>query len=207
MLVRAILLFFLFSVPAVSVLAADIDSGEWRSVDDASNVSYVVGFTLGDVVGRSGQIRVAGRVNGGWVDISAAAPVASFDSGDSRRDRDMRDTVDADAYPVVRFSGEGQLCVFENDRCTMEVAGVLDFAGVERHYESIPVVVNRIDDDLVRANLSFEFLLSDHDVDRPRLLFWRIDDEVMISGTVTMSAVDPASSPHQNEQDGAAPRR
>jgi hypothetical protein len=69
------------------------------------NVAFDAEATLGDFTGTSES--VAGRVVGaaamegvrGWVEF----PAASLRTGNGKRDRDMRSSLEVDRFPVIRF--------------------------------------------------------------------------------------------------------
>ncbi|PSQ93859.1 MAG: YceI family protein, partial [Bacteroidetes bacterium QH_2_63_10] len=94
-------------------------------------------------------------------------PVATFDSGNDRRDRGMRDVTEAEEYPFVTFRGTDFSPVFwgrgaEGYRGRWTVAGELTFHG--RTHPLADTVSVRVSGDTVRARAQFKVSLTRFDV-------------------------------------------
>lgn len=101
--------------------------------------------TLGDFVGTTDSVRGA-LVGGarledvtGWV----AAPVSSLRTGNGKRDKDLRKSMEVELYPVMRFDLR-TLRVTEalDDVTTVELQGTLTIHGRERAVR-LPGVISR----------------------------------------------------------------
>ena len=152
----------------------------------ASVVEYTGSAPLHDWTGTSRE--ASGRLD---LDLDAPSqsrvevrvPVASFDSGNGRRDRKMRDITDSDAHPDVTFASTaiepalwGQTGSGQGGR--WRVRGDLTFHGVTRAVE-VPVRVSA-EGGAFRAEGDFEISLEAYDVPRPKLAFVPIADTIRI---------------------------
>jgi hypothetical protein len=97
-----------------------------------------------------------------------AIPVKSFDSGDSNRDLNMMNTVEAATYPVVTAKGKFKKELWGQKEFTIEA--LVNFHGVEATY---PVTV--LDQG---KKASFKVDLDRHKIERPSLFTVKIDKEV-----------------------------
>jgi len=190
-----------------------------------SEIDYTGSAPLHDWTGTSRD--VAGRfvLDPENADSSRAvigAPVASFDSGNDRRDRKMREVTEADRYPIVRFRATevrplqwGRTDDGKAGR--WRATGTLTFHG-QTHPVDAPVMV-RVGGDSVRARAQFSISLTRFEVERPSLLWASIGDtiriDVRIVGAIQeLSSAVQQGSPSQSagagtrrEANGASPER
>lgn len=125
------------------------------------------------------------------------APVASFDSGNDRRDRKMREVTAASRHPTVRLEAErvevpSWTAAGDSASGTWRVVGALTFHG-RTHPVQVDVDVRQRGDRL-RAQAQFDVSLTRYAVDRPRLLFVPIDDVIVIDVDV-VADLDAAAAP------------
>ncbi len=129
--------------------------------------------------------------------VTIRVPVASFDSGNSNRDANMLDAVEADRYPEVVFESSAiSVQRWERTASGYEgnwtVGGNLTFHG-ETHPVTIPVTV-RIEGNRFEATGAFSIALSQFKVRRPKLLLWSIRDTIDLEGTIRATLPDSAVS-------------
>src|SRR5512134_2656343 len=95
------------ALAALALLVAGAAEPQAYTVDAAkSSIRYFVKHKLHPADGRSRSIEGKAVVQpDGKVLAMVRVPVASFDSGDSNRDSNMRDTLEAAKYPFVVFKG------------------------------------------------------------------------------------------------------
>lgn len=114
-------------------------------------------------------------------------PVASFDSGNRRRDRKMRDVTAADTYPTVVFRGTQ----FEplawgrgagGPAGRWSITGELTFHG--RTHALSDTVTVRVDNETVRAEASFAVSLTQFEVERPGFMGFSVGDTIRIDADV-----------------------
>jgi polyisoprenoid-binding protein YceI len=176
---------YLFALAAV---AASLTSLQAQApVADAALHSGTLSFlgraTVGDFVGTTGT--VTGAIIGGpdvsttrgWVE----APVATLVTGNGRRDRDLRATMEVDRYPNIRFvlSGASHVPSTPSDSPesrTLLLHGELSIHGVTRRVE-LPATVVRAAD---TTHVTSVFPLDLHD--------YRIDGLTRMMGLLRMES-------------------
>jgi polyisoprenoid-binding protein YceI len=121
-----------------------------RPVPDAALESGTLSFfaraTAGDFVGTTSKVTgaiIGGRdysTTRGWIE----APVRSLVTGNERRDRELRESMEVDRYPTVRFDLNGATFLnpsFESpDSSAMVLHGALTIHGVTRHVDVVATV-------------------------------------------------------------------
>ncbi len=138
----ALLLTALLALPAESLSA----QGAWPDADlRAGTLAFDAKATLGDFTGTTTAVR--GRMTGGatlaevrgWVE----APVASFRTGNGRRDRDLNKSMESAIFPTIRFELDSVRAGWERgDSAGVTLAGRFTIHGITRA-EQVPAVVHR----------------------------------------------------------------
>lgn len=102
---------------------------------DQSTLTYHMSHPMHEVDGTSHAARGKGVCHAGVCDFLVAAPVKSFDSGDSNRDLHMIQTTRGAQFPVVqvRFRLAQQSIDAPTLDCDLEV----QFAGNTAHYSHV----------------------------------------------------------------------
>jgi polyisoprenoid-binding protein YceI len=184
-------------VPLALLLAAAA-SGHTFSVDaPASTVTYHIVHKLHRVEGRTSTLEGKAVLEpDGRLLVMVRAPVASFDSGDRNRDTHMLETMEASRFPFVVFKGvarlEGGLLPVARTAATVQVSvsGEVDLHGVKEPI-TIPLTVELRPDGTARAKASFEVGLERHGIDRPSLLFVKIDDACRVDVDLVLREARP----------------
>lgn len=103
---------------------------------EQSTLSYHMSHPLHEVDGVSHAAKGKGICHAGECQFLVAAPVKSFDSGDSNRDLHMLQVTRGAQYPVVtvRFTLPQSKVNDPNFDCNLEV----QFAGQTAHYNQVP---------------------------------------------------------------------
>jgi YceI-like domain len=174
-------------LPIALLLATAPAAGRTFTVDPAaSSVTFHIVHKLHRVEGRTSALEGKAILDAeGKLLAMVRAPVASFDSGDRNRDTHMLETVEASRFPFVVFKGlgrlEGALLPTSGKPVTVPVTlqGEVDFHGVKEAI-SVPIAVELGPDGTARAKGSFEIGLERHGIERPSLLFVKIDDACRI---------------------------
>jgi polyisoprenoid-binding protein YceI len=158
-------------VLAVLSAAADAhaqDAHAQRAVPDASlragTLSFLGHSTLGDFVGKTDQVHgeVIGSANiataRGWVE----APVRALKTGNGRRDRDLRKSMEAERYPTLRFDLTGMDAVSPAPAGTVRATlhGRLAVHGVARDV-ALPATL-AVAADTIRVMSVFPLHLKDY---------------------------------------------
>ncbi len=169
-------------------------------VTEQSTLAYTGRHAVHDWTGTSRV--VTGTVTVDLADpaqstVVVTVPVESFDSGNGRRDRKMRDLVEADRFPEVRFTSdsvtvEAWRATADGYQGTWRIRGTLAFHG-QTHPVEIPATV-RITDGQLEAVCAFRVSLDQFEVHRPRLLFAPIADDLALEGTLYVSLAPTTAS-------------
>lgn len=158
---------FILAVAAFPMAAA---AQERPAPDSATlrsgTLSFVGHATVGDFVGTTST--VSGGFVGdpsnvrGWVE----APVATLVTGNKRRDRDMRASLEADRHPTMRLDVSGATTVssgaMPGDTLAVLVHGYLTIHGVKRRVD-LPVRVSRAAD-TIHVTAGFPLDLADYHI-------------------------------------------
>jgi polyisoprenoid-binding protein YceI len=164
-----------------AALAATLPAGATLSVDAAaSTVRYNVTHKLHKVHGESRQIEGKAVVADGRVLGMVRVPVSSFRSGDGNRDAHMEEALEAGKFPFVVWKGVAKLGsgnALPDGPLQME--GQLELHGVTRPVSALLTIEVRADG-AVHARGSLDVDLDAHGVERPALLFVKIDDTCRI---------------------------
>jgi polyisoprenoid-binding protein YceI len=157
-------------------------------VTEQSTLAYTGRHAVHDWTGTSRV--VTGTVTVDLADpaqstVVVTVPVESFDSGNGRRDRKMRDLVEADRFPEVHFTStavavEAWTETADGYQGTWRIQGTLAFHG-RTHPVEIPATV-RVTDGQLEAVCDFQVSLEQFEVHRPRLLFVPIGDVLTLEG-------------------------
>lgn len=175
------------SIALASLLTAPAradEPGELLSLDPGeSTISYKVVHKLHTVRGTSRKAEGKGRLlPDGRAQVMVRVPVDSFDSGNSNRDAHMKEAVEAArfAYVELKAAGDG-VTPPRSYPATLErtFQGEVHFHGVRRPVE-VPVRLTFEDAGRVRASARFAVSLDSFQVERPSLMFVKIDDAVRI---------------------------
>ena len=144
----------------------------------ASSVTYSMVHKLHSWEGVSKDLKVATKWNeqkNEIEQISIVVNVAKFNSGLSSRDSHMMEVLDGLTYPRIIFSSS-------NVQYTPDgilVKGKLQFHGVERMIET-KVKLEKVNRKWMFTG-SLPVLLEDYKVERPGLLFVKVDNLVKIN--------------------------
>ena len=141
-------------------------------------LTYTVVHKLHEVKGSTHAVE--GRAvlaPDGTLRVQVRAKVASFDSGNGNRDEHMREVTHEPAHPYVQVKGTAHRVQLPGD-FTLEAT--VDFGGVQKP-EKIPVHVEKAGGGL-RAKFSFPISLDAFEVERPELLFVKVEDKMTIDG-------------------------
>lgn len=174
------------SIAVVALLLAASPGGRTYTVEPASStVAYHVVHPFHGVTGRSSSVEATAVIlPEGKVLAMVRVPVASFDSGVSNRDSNVRDAVEEGRFPFIVFKGTATIdptapSAWEPVSIQTTMTGELELHGVRRPVE-LPLDLQLSPDGAIRARASFEVSLGAFGVERPSLLLLRIDDACRI---------------------------
>jgi YceI-like domain len=134
------------------------------------------------VDGTSHEVKGKGVCHAGQCDFLIAAPVKSFDSGDTNRDLHMLEATRGAQYPMVVVRTH-----FPQSRVassTLDVDLEVQFAGQTAHYQHVPFqLVNQGNE--VHITGTVPATCSDFKIDRPSFLTAPIKNEIPVSVEMT----------------------
>lgn len=142
-----------------------------------SSIKYSMVHKLHRWEGVSKDLKVATKWNeqkNEIEQISIVVNVATFNSGLSSRDSHMMEVLDGLSYPRILFSSSSVQYTTDG----ILVKGKLQFHGVERMIET-KVKLEKVNRRWVFSG-SFPVLLEDYKVERPSLLFVKVDNKIQI---------------------------
>jgi polyisoprenoid-binding protein YceI len=178
-----------FAVAALALALSAAAERQALSIDpSASVVRYHVSHKMHSADGRSGAIEGKAVIEpDGKVLAMIRIPVASFDSGDANRDSNMRETLEVGSHPFVVFKGVSTIVtpVAYGRAAPTTLRGELDFHGVKRAIE-VPVSVEFEKDGSAKVHGALAVSLEAHKVERPSLLFIKVDDQLQIQFDLAM---------------------
>lgn len=142
-----------------------------------SSIKYSMVHKLHRWEGVSKDLKVATKWNeqkNEIEQISIVVNVATFNSGLSSRDSHMMEVLDGLTYPRILFSSTSVQYTTDG----ILVKGKLQFHGVERMIET-KVKLEKVNRRWVFSG-SLPVLLEDYKVERPSLLFVKVDNKIQI---------------------------
>jgi polyisoprenoid-binding protein YceI len=173
-----------------------VDLGAERSVRFISRASIeefagvtdgIDGYVLLDGAPLSLRTRVS------ETELYLEVDLASLDTGIGLRNRHMRDNyLEVDDHPYAFYEGR-VVRVEERSGGTFRVTagGTMSIHGVGRAME-LPCDVTPVDEGY-RARCAFQVLLSDFDIDIPKVMFLKLANEIRLE--LDFSVVPPGGSP------------
>ena len=159
-------------------------------VSDQSTVAYRLVHKLHTVTGTTHHVEGAARILPGAVQVEVRTAAASFDSGNVNRDAHMKEALEAARYPEVVLKALGPSLpvppkfpttatqAFRVQLTLHGVSQILDLS-IELKWEN----PNR-----VRASAKFPVSLEAFHVERPSLMFVKVEDTVRIEADILFAA-------------------
>jgi hypothetical protein len=151
----------------------------------ASEVVYHLVHKLHHVDGKTH--RVEGRaalLPDGKFQVELRVPVGTFDSGNVNRDEHMKEVLEIGKFPTleVKAIGGGLKLPIASPQ-TLPAKAQVDLHGVKQLYD-VKVEIASTQDGSVRAVTHFPISLDAFKIERPSLMFVKVDDAVSIDATV-----------------------
>ena len=122
----------------------------------------------------------------GKAQVMVRAPSESFDSGNVNRDAHMKETVEAAKYPWVELKalGDGLVAPAAFPATVHKTfKAQLTFHGVQQVFD-VPVDVTWESATSVKAATHFAISLDGYKIERPSLMFVKVDDELKLDATL-----------------------
>jgi polyisoprenoid-binding protein YceI len=178
-----------FFVAAVLFIAAAAHAEDkLYSVDPASSVvKYTLVHKAHTFVGTADKgIEGKAKITSGTAQVMVRIPVGNFDSGNSNRDSNMRDTVEATKYPNVELKAVSEGVSPQTSGTSKHtLKGKLTFHGVTNNVE-VPVEVTWTGK-TAKVQGKFSISLEAYKIERPSLLFVRVEDKLDLEVDLTLT--------------------
>ena len=110
---------------------------------------------------------------------SVAVPLSTFSSGNDSRDSNMLIYCKAFDFPDIIFESTS-IKVNEN---SLDIEGTVEFAGRKKEIKSV-AQLNTLQDNYFSIEGEFGIMLSEFDIERPSLLFVKMEDLVVIKYSI-----------------------
>jgi len=153
-----------------------------------STLTYSVVHKLHAVEGVcklvEGKVRL---LEGGGVQAMVRARIDCFDSGNGNRDAHMKETTEAEKFPYVEWKGIAEHVVLPAAAATALVTleGQVSFHGVQQPIEVKVELSNKAEHLVAEAHLLLS--LDAFRIERPSLLFVKIDDALKLDAHLVLS--------------------
>ena len=124
----------------------------------------------------------------GVAQVAMRAPVESFDSGNSNRDAHMKEVTEAARFPHVELKGLCDSCAIPATFPTTvdkTLKAELSFHGIKKELE-VPVKLTYESATRIHAVAHLSLSLDAFKIERPSLLFAKVDDELKLDVDVVL---------------------
>ena len=160
----------------IAIISLTIGYGNEYTIK-AGEITYYGYHFLHDWQGKSSQINGNFTFDSSLENFNGfiSIPVRSFDSGNTNRDSNMLVYCRGIKFPNIIFRPKK---IIREDRL-VTINGMLEFAG-EVQDLTTNVNIKATSDSSFLAEGKFDIFLSKFDIDRPSLLFAKIDDRISI---------------------------
>ena len=130
------------------------------------------------------------RTGGAESEIYFEVDLASLDTGIGMRDRQMRNSyLEVDRYPYAAFGGTiEQVTSLPGEIFQVTTQGILGIHGVEQE-RALTCNLATVNEGY-RVNCSFSVFLSDHDIEIPKLMFLKLNNEIRMELNFILEPVE-----------------
>jgi hypothetical protein len=174
---------------AVLLVASAATGPRTFTVQPGSTLTYRLVHKFHEVQGVSKSVEGKARIlEDGTVQVMVRASLESFDSGNSNRDAHMLEVTDAARNPYVQFKGVGTLpppASYPAD-VKLSLDGELTFKTPRPIH--LDATIHFASPEHAAIEATFPVSLDEHQVERPSLVFVKVDDRVDVDAKLTMEA-------------------
>lgn len=171
-----------FMLAAACLAGPAVAQPDSQYVLQQSSLTYHMSHPMHEVDGTSHAARGKGVCHSGQCDFLIAAPVKSFDSGDTNRDLHMLEATRGAQFPMVQV--RTHFPESESSASTIYVDLEVQFAGQTAHYTHVPFQRTQ-QGSAVRIVGTVPALCSDFKIDRPSFLAVAIKNEIPVHVDMT----------------------
>ncbi len=174
---------------AALLLASAAVEPRTYTVQPGSTIASDLVHKFHEVHGVSRSVEGKARVlEDGTVQVMVRAPLDSFDSGNSNRDAHMLEVTEAAKNPYVLFKGVGQLAAPSSYPADVKLTLNGDLTFKTTRPVQVPVSIHFASPEQAAIDAKFPVSLDDHQIERPSLMFVKVDDGITIEAKLGLEA-------------------
>ncbi|HEX8954506.1 MAG TPA: YceI family protein [Polyangia bacterium] len=175
---------------AAAVARAQAPAAELGVVPAESSITYHLVHKLHKIDGTSHKLEGKARITpDGKAQVLVRVPAESFDSANVNRDAHMKEAVEAAKYPWVEIKALGEGVTPPATFPTTQkktFKAQLTFHGIQNVFD-LPIDVTWESPTKVHASTTFPISLDGFKVERPSLMFVKVDDELKLDAKIAFS--------------------
>lgn len=177
-------------VAAAAVARAQAPSTDLTVVPAESSITYHLVHKMHKVDGTSHKVEGKARLlPDGKAQVSIRVPAESFDSGNVNRDAHMKEAVEAAKYPFIELKALGEgvkppATFPSTQQATFKAQ--LTFHGIQQVFD-LPVSITWDSAQKAHATTTFAISLDNYKVERPSLMFVKVDDELKLDAKLSFA--------------------
>jgi hypothetical protein len=174
------------NILAIFILSAAAHAADQQWVLQESTLTYHISHPLHSTEGVSHAARGKGVCHDGQCDFLIAAPVKSFDSGDSNRDLHMLQATHGAQFPLVSVHTKFPETVLTSSAIHLDLE--IQFAGQTAQYKQLPFQVTMQGASPgtgARISGTIPATLADFKIDPPSLLSIAVKNEMPVKVDMT----------------------
>jgi len=177
-------------VATAAAARAQAPSTDLNVVTAGSSITYHLVHKMHKVDGVSHKVEGKARLMpDGKALVEVHAPSESFDSGNVNRDAHMKEAVEAAKYPSIELKALGEGVKVPSTFPTTQkktFKAQLTFHGIQQVFD-LPVELTWESATKVQAAASFAISLDAYKVERPSLMFVKVDDELKLDAKLAFA--------------------
>ena len=178
---------FLINLFFLSLVLKGNDSLGQEYITNNGTAVFLSNASLTEFTGESKQLNGLVDLEKNLLDFYV--DLNTIKTGIGLRDRHMRDNyLETKKYPFAEFTGKMKSSpdLQEGQKMEVDVIGLFKIHGVEKEIE-VKGHLTKIKPDQIQLEASFKVLLSDYNIDIPKVMFYELAEEQV----VTISAILP----------------
>jgi len=155
---------------------------------DTGYAEFTSSVPLHEFTGKSSHL--TGMIDFDEELIDFYLDLETLKTGNSRRDRDMYNTLNVDDFPFAEFTGwiDTEIDHDSHDVQSVTVTGDFTIHGITREM-TIEGTLQKLSDE-IRIVAEWVHDMTDHDIEPPGILFYRVRDEMDVKIEVSLLRQD-----------------
>ena len=178
--------FLIICISSLGFMLSEKQATAQIFLDTEGYVEFISTAPLLEFKGTSNNL--AGLINFETGEVDFYMDLASLDTGNRRRDRDMRQVyLETDKYPFAEFSGylEPGFDFDKSGEQPVTVIGNFKMRDISKKM-TINGTMEKVNGN-IRVKANWQILLEDFNIDRPRVVFYELSDVQTINIDITLT--------------------